>query len=48
MKNIINVNTMNIKQYGYEDDDVYMKSHYESDTEDESESNTGDKSTSDV
>ena len=36
-----NINTMNVKQYGNADDDVYMKSYYksedESDTMSESE-----------
>ena len=50
MQNIININTMNVKQYANGDDDVYMymKSHYKSYTEDESEINTAEKSKTDT
>ena len=44
---IIIINTINVTQYGNGDDDLYMKSHYKSDTEGESESDTVEESESD-
>ena len=48
MQNIININMMNFKQYRNGGDNAYIKSHYKSDTEDESENDTVGESVSDM